>query len=115
VAAPLKELGAHPDGGAITIMPGKYGPYVKWAKVNAPLPKEMTPDSVTLEQALALIADKAPAKKAPAKKAAAKKPAAKAAVKKPATKTSAKPAAKKPAAKKPAAKKPATISDDVID
>jgi DNA topoisomerase I len=112
--APLRELGIHPDGGPVQVMPGKYGPYVKWGKVNATLPKELTPEEVTLDEALALVAEKAgkggKGKKAPAKKPAAKK----AAVKKPAAK---KPAAKKPAAKKPAAKKPVAVDDDmsVID
>jgi DNA topoisomerase-1 len=97
-AAPLRELGEHPDGGPVQVMPGKYGPYVKWAKVNATLPKELAPETVTLDEALALILEKAgKSGKKPAKKAASKP----AAVKKPATK---KPAAKKPAAKKPAAK-----------
>ncbi|HSF64470.1 MAG TPA: type I DNA topoisomerase [Paracoccaceae bacterium] len=99
-AAPLRDLGAHPDGGAVVLMPGKYGPYVKWEKVNATLPKDIPPEAVTLEQALELIAEKAgkggKAKKAPAKKAAPKKVAAE----------GAEPVAKKPAAKKPAAKKP---------
>ena len=102
-AAPLRELGAHPDGGLVQVMPGKYGPYVKWAKVNATLPKELDPETVTLEEALALVAEKA-GKGKPAKKASAKKPAAKTAVAK-------KPAVKKAAVKKPvakaAAKKPA--------
>jgi hypothetical protein len=39
-AEPLKVLGAHPDGGEVQVMPGKYGPYVKWEKVNATLPKD---------------------------------------------------------------------------
>jgi DNA topoisomerase-1 len=106
-AGPLKVLGAHPDGGDVQVMPGKYGPYVKWEKVNATLPKGMEPEAVTLEEALALIAEKAG--KGGKKKAAPKKGAAKAAPKKAAAKTTAakKPAAKKPAAKKPAAKKPA--------
>jgi DNA topoisomerase I len=109
-AAALRELGAHPDGGLVQVMPGRYGPYVKWEKVNATLPKETTPETITLDEALVLIAEKAAkspgkAKKAPAKKAAAeKKPAAK---KAPAKATAAKTAAKKPAAKKPAAKKAA--------
>ncbi len=81
-AAPLKELGTYGDGGdKVQVMAGKYGPYVKCGKVNATLPKDLTPETVTLEQAIALIVAKggaAPkAKKAPAKKTAAKKPAAK--------------------------------------
>ncbi|MFO1210194.1 MAG: type I DNA topoisomerase [Amaricoccus sp.] len=72
--APLRELGEHPDGGMVAVYSGRYGPYVKWEKINATLPKEVAPDTVTLEQALALIAarptDKgraAPKRKAPAK------------------------------------------------
>jgi DNA topoisomerase-1 len=78
-AKALKELGEHPSGGAISVMPGRYGPYVKWEKVNATLPKDVEPEAVTLEQAIALVDEKAAkgGKKAPAKKAAAKKPAAK--------------------------------------
>ena len=103
-AAPLKDLGAHPEtGDPIHVMAGRFGPYVKSGKINATLPKGTTPEDLTLEQALPLLAAKAgaaPKKKAPAKKAAAKKPAAKAA-------TAKKPAAKKPAAKKAPAKKAA--------
>ena len=58
-AAPLRDLGAHPDGGAVTVMKGRYGPYVKWEKVNATLPDTVEVDAVTLEQALELIAEKA--------------------------------------------------------
>lgn len=62
-AAPLKELGAHPESGeAIQIFNGPYGPYIKSGKVNVSLPEGTTPDTVTLEQAVALINDKAPAK-----------------------------------------------------
>ncbi len=106
-AEPIKELGEHPDGGPVQVMPGRYGPYVKWAKVNATLPKEIEPEDMTLELALPLIeakASKGGKKKAAPKKAAAKRPAAK----KPAAKAAAKPAASKTAAaKKPAAKKAA--------
>jgi DNA topoisomerase-1 len=114
-------LGEHPDGGPVQVMPGKYGPYVKWGKVNATLPKELTPEAVTLEEALALIAEKAgkSGKKAPAKKATAKAPAKTAAAKKPAVKkAAAKAPAKAAAAKKPAAKKAkakADASGDVLD
>ncbi|MDF3607251.1 topoisomerase C-terminal repeat-containing protein [Paracoccus sp. DMF-8] len=110
-AAPLKELGEHPDGGPVQVMAGRYGPYVKWAKVNATLPRDLEPDAITLERALELIAAKAAkgGKKPATKKAAAKKePAArKAAAKKPAAPKTAAPkaASKKATAKKPAAKK----------
>ncbi|MCX7646064.1 MAG: type I DNA topoisomerase [Rhodobacteraceae bacterium] len=56
--APLRELGEHPDGGRVQVMAGRYGPYVKWEKVNATLPKGTDPEAVTLEQALELIAAK---------------------------------------------------------
>ncbi|WP_333591182.1 type I DNA topoisomerase [Brevundimonas sp.] len=79
--APLKDLGAHPEDGApIHVMAGRFGPYVKWGKINATLPRGTAPEDLTLEAALPLLAAKAaagPKKKAPAKKAAAKKPAAK--------------------------------------
>ncbi len=73
-AKPLRELGDHPDGGPVALYDGKYGPYVKWEKVNATLPKELAPEAVTLEQALELIAAKKPAgkKRAAPRKAAAK-------------------------------------------
>ena len=84
-------------------MPGRYGPYVKWGKINATLPKELEPEAVTLEDALPLIEAKAAKKGGTKKKAAPKKTTAKkSAAKKP---TAKKTAAKKPAAKKTAAKK----------
>jgi DNA topoisomerase-1 len=98
-AGPLKVLGAHPDGGEVQVMPGRYGPYVKWEKVNATLPKDVEPEAVTLEEALVLIAERAGKsggkKKAPARKAAAKPAAKKAAPKKAAVKKA--PAKKKAA------------------
>ncbi|WP_299611461.1 type I DNA topoisomerase [uncultured Tateyamaria sp.] len=78
-AKPLHELGEHPDeGGPVNVMKGKYGPYVKWGKVNATIPKGTEPENVTMDMAVQLIAEKAPAKKkATRKKAAPKKAAAK--------------------------------------
>jgi len=70
-AAALKDLGEHPDGGGkIAVHSGRYGPYVKFGKVNATIPKDKDPESVTLEEAVALIAAKSdkPAKKKTAKK-----------------------------------------------
>jgi len=100
--AALATLGEHPEGGSITVRDGRYGPYVNWGKVNATLPKGKEPASVTMEEALALIAAKAGStktKKAPARKSAAKSADGE---KKAAPK---KAAAKKPAAKKTAASK----------
>ena len=79
-AQPIKELGDHPDGGAMAVMPGRYGPYVKWEKVNATLPKDIEPESLTVEQAVALVNEKAASsgkgrKKTAKKKAAPKKKA----------------------------------------
>ncbi len=83
-AGALKDLGPHPEGGgSIQIMSGRYGPYVKFGKVNATLPRDADPQAYSLEEAIALIAAKA-GKPSGKKKAAAKKPAAKkAAAKKP--------------------------------
>jgi DNA topoisomerase-1 len=86
----------------VSVRPGRFGPYVNHGKVNATLPKDTDPESVTLEQAVELInakAGSAPAK--PARKTAAKGSAGKA---------PAKGSAKKPAAKKAPAKKKAPES-----
>ena len=74
--AALKALGAHPDGGEITVRDGKYGPYVNHGKVNATLPKGKDPASVTLDEAIAMIAEKA-AKGDSGKKSFRKAPARK--------------------------------------
>ena len=99
-AVSLKDLGEHPElGGPISVKDGRYGPYVNHGKINATLPKDKEPTSVTLEEAVEMITAKAAkgGKKPAKKKAAAKK--------KPAPKKKA-PAKKKASAKKkPAAKK----------
>ena len=112
-AKTLKSLGDHPDeGGPIDIMEGKYGPYVKWEKVNATLPKDSDPEALTIQQAVDLITEKQ-AKKGTKRKAPAKKKAA------PKKAPAKKPAAKKTAVKKPAAKKAAPkaidTGDDVLE
>jgi DNA topoisomerase I len=95
-AQPLKDLGPHPDGsGLVQVFNGKYGAYVKHGKTNATLTGDKTPETITLDEAIALIAAKG-GNSAP-KKAARKAPV---------SKTTAKKAAKKPASKKPVAKKP---------
>jgi DNA topoisomerase-1 len=97
-AGPLRELGADPvSGKPIVVKDGRFGAYVTDGETNATLRKADSVESVTVERAAELLAEKrakgpAPkkraAKKAPAKKAAAKKPAAK---KAPAKKAAAKP------------------------
>ncbi len=56
---PLKELGANPDGAIVKLMRGRYGPYVTDGSVNATVPGGTDPLSLTLEQALGLIAERA--------------------------------------------------------
>lgn len=128
-AAALKELGAHPESGAVLkIMDGRFGPYVTDGSLNATLPRGTDPQAYTLEQAVLLLAERAA--KGPAKKKGKTAPKAKAAPKakpakgdgeaKPAkagktTASKAKPkAAKKPAKRggaKPAAVKPKAATE----
>ena len=55
----IKDLGEHRDGGCqVNVMDGKYGPYVKWGKINATLPKDAEPTTVDLETAMMLISEK---------------------------------------------------------
>jgi DNA topoisomerase-1 len=89
-ADPGRPLGDHPDkGGPIVVKNGRYGPYVSHAGVNATLPKDMTPEQVTLAQAIELLNARA-----------AKTGYAPRARRAPATRR-AKPTASAPAAKKP--------------
>ncbi|MGM4928406.1 type I DNA topoisomerase [Tardiphaga sp. 619_E2_N8_5] len=101
-ADPGKPLGDHPTLGGVAVKGGRYGAYVTAGGVNATIPSDKTQETITLEEAIALIDErvakggikpKRGAKKAPAKKAVAKKADA---------------AEKKPAAKKAVAKKTAT-------
>jgi DNA topoisomerase-1 len=56
----LKVLGKHPqDGQPVALYSGRYGPYVKHGKVNATLPDEKMINTVTLEEAVDLLAAKA--------------------------------------------------------
>ena len=52
-----KEIGKHPDdGAAIQLLSGRYGPYVKHGKLNASLKRNQDPESLTLDEAVALLA-----------------------------------------------------------
>ena len=98
-------LGQHPQGGAITVRQGRFGPYVNHGKTNATLKRDMSPESLNLEEAIRLIEDKdgaGPPRKKPTKAAAKTSERARA---------SANAAApKKPPAKRSAAKKSASGS-----
>ena len=105
-AEALKELGTHPaDGAPVKVLSGRYGPYIKHGATNANVPRGTDPQAVTLEQAVALLAERAAKGGGKAKrggrtaKAKAEGDAPKATAKKKA------PAKKKAVAKTPAAKK----------
>ncbi len=112
---PGKPLGDHPTLGAVALKSGRYGAYVTAGGVNATIPNDKTPDTITLEEAIALINERAAkggAKGGAKKKAAAKSKAADGAdgADKPAKKAPAKKAAAKKAPAKKAAAKTATTS-----
>ncbi|PKI89979.1 type I DNA topoisomerase [Actinomycetales bacterium SN12] len=91
----LKEFEADPvSGKPIRIRDGRFGAYVTDGETNVTIPRGQTPDDVTFEIAVQMLADKRA--KGPAPKRGAKKPAAKKApAKKPAAKAAKKTAAKK--------------------
>ncbi|MDQ7910527.1 type I DNA topoisomerase [Phytohabitans sp. ZYX-F-186] len=103
-AEPLRELGVDPlTEMQLTIKNGRFGPYVTDGETNASLRRDQTPESLTIEQASEMLADRrarGPAK--PRKKAAAAKKTTAAAA------DGAAPAKKATAAKKTAAKKATT-------
>ncbi|WP_336761985.1 type I DNA topoisomerase [Asaia sp. VD9] len=119
--ASIRTLGTHPkDGEAVMVRKGRFGPYVQHGQVVANLAKGQAMDDVTLDEALALLAEKGKPLKAKGKvtrKAAGKggtseaKAEKKPAAKKTATKTAA--TAKKPATKKAATtRKKSAASED---
>ena len=59
-ADPGRSLGEHPDkGGPIVVKSGRYGPYVSHDGLNATIPRDKSPDAITLEEAVALLAARA--------------------------------------------------------
>ena len=52
-----KQLGAHPDDQQpVTLLSGRYGPYVKHGKVNATVSQDYDPATLTLQQAVDILA-----------------------------------------------------------
>ena len=95
---PPKELGDHPKSKKpVSIKSGRWGPFVSHGMVRANIPKGTDADTLSLEDAIALVDAKAANGKGGKKKAAAKK----------------KPAKKKAAKKKAPEKDAAARSDQV--
>lgn len=60
----LREIGPHPDDGElVTVNHGRYGPYIKYKRTNAAIPKGVEPESVTMEMALKFLTEKKAAPK----------------------------------------------------
>ncbi len=96
---PLKVLEKSPvTDQEIRLLEGRYGPYLTDGETNASLPKTMAPETVTLEVALKLLAERAAA-------GGSKKTKRRGAPKKASVKKSPKKAAKKPTKKKSTKKK----------
>jgi DNA topoisomerase-1 len=98
---PLREMGDDPETGKpMVVKDGRFGPYVTDGETNASLRKGDDVESLTVQRAAELLADR--------RASAPSKPTRRPAARKPAAKTAKKATAKKPAAtaKKPAAKKP---------
>ncbi|WP_369370746.1 type I DNA topoisomerase [Promicromonospora sp. Populi] len=78
---PLRELGDDPNSGKpIQVKDGRFGAYVTDGETNRTLPRDVTPESITAERAIELLAEKraqGPAKKRTTRTTTAKKPAAK--------------------------------------
>ena len=59
-ADPGRSLGDHPEkGGPIVVKSGRYGPYVSHDGLNATIPRDKTPDAITLDEAVGLLAARA--------------------------------------------------------
>ena len=73
-ATPAIQIGEHPLGGMIGRGSGRFGPYVKWGKLYASIPKSIDPEAISLDEAVELVNAKAERsagsskKKPPAKK-----------------------------------------------
>jgi DNA topoisomerase I len=109
-AGPLRELGADPTTGkAIVVRTGRFGPYVTDGEHNATLRVGDTPETVTLDRACELLAERRNADPRPARGAKKVRVAKKAPAKKSATTSKA--ATKKAAVRTSAAANAALVED----
>lgn len=71
----LRELGAHPEDQApLQVLEGFYGPYVKHHRLNASLPKDVKPEALTLDAAVALLEERRQKKKKAPRRKASQRP-----------------------------------------
>ncbi|GBR51374.1 DNA topoisomerase I [Neokomagataea thailandica NBRC 106555] len=81
--ASIRTIGPHPkDNEAVMVRKGRFGPYVQHKQVVATLAKDRDMNDVTLDEALALLAEKGKPLKGGAKKTTARKTTTKASTKK---------------------------------
>ncbi len=108
-ADPGKPLGDHPTLGGVAVKSGRYGAYVTSGGVNATIPSDKTQETITLEEAIALIDERVAKGGGKPKRGARKKAAPKKAAK-----TEADPKAPKPAKKAVAKKAGAKPKSDSV-
>jgi len=95
-----RTLGAHPeDNRAVAVYSGRYGPYVKYGKINATIPRSIDPAKITLDEALELLSAKTAKSAKAAKKTAKPTKAGKSARPVKSAKSTIRAAKKKPAAR----------------
>jgi DNA topoisomerase-1 len=70
-APPLRELGEDPDGRSIVIKDGRFGPYATDGETNASLRKADSVESITLQRAVELLAERRAAGPAKPRRSAA--------------------------------------------
>jgi DNA topoisomerase-1 len=97
---PGRSLGEHPDkGGDVVVKNGRYGPYVSHDGINATLPSDKSPETITLNEAIVLLDARAERTGSRGRRKTARKPAARSAPeKKTATKSGRRSAAPAPKA-----------------
>jgi DNA topoisomerase-1 len=92
---PIAELGESPvTGKAIVVKEGRYGPYVTDGETNATIPRGRTPEEVTFDEAVTLLAERAARGPAPKATRTVKAGAARKGTKKTAKKATKKPTKK---------------------
>jgi DNA topoisomerase-1 len=70
-------LGEHPDkGGDVVVKNGRYGPYVSHDGINATLPNDKTPETITLNEAIMLLDASAERAGSPGRRKASRVPTA---------------------------------------